>query len=106
MISDSNDHHDHQKASMGGVSQTMRVTPPKINITKEKNKKIVSSMFKNAQPYMFQFHVKESHIHFWTFFSRKRGGFFSTIWRWFCKHGTAKRGDFVMVDRFYVCFFF
>ena len=62
-------------------------------------------MFKNAQPYMLQFHVKESHIHFWTFFFQKDGWLFSRIWRWFCKHGIKKRGDFVMVGRFHVCFF-
>ena len=62
-------------------------------------------MFKNAQPYMLQFHVKESHIHFWTFFDQKDGWLFSRIWRWFCKHGIKKRGEFLMVDRFYVCFY-
>ena len=24
-------------------------------------------MFKTAQPYVIQFHVKELHMHFWTF---------------------------------------
>ena len=80
-------------------------TPPKKNITKEKKIFFLGSMFKNAQPYMLQFHVKESHIHFWTFFDQKDGWLFSRIWRWFCKHGIKKRGEFLMVDRFYVCFY-
>ena len=54
-------------------------TPPKTNITKEKEIIFLGSMFKNAQPYMLQFHVKESHIHFWTFFSRKMDGFFLQV---------------------------
>ena len=62
----------HEKKQRKDIT---RNTLPKTNITKE----IFSSMFKNAQPYMLQFHVKESHIHFWTFLSRKIDVFFYNL---------------------------
>ena len=65
----------HEKKQRKDIT---RNTLPKTNITKEKNI-FFSSMFKNAQPYMLQFHVKESHIHFWTFLSRKIDVFFYNL---------------------------
>ncbi len=74
-------------------------TPLKTNIT---NDWFFTSMFKNAQPYMLQFHVKEWQYTFLDVFVQQDRWIFSRIWRWFCKHGTVKRGDFVTGDRFYV----
>lgn len=62
-------------------------------------------MFKNVQPYLTQFHVKELHIHFWLILASNTNGFCSRIWRCLCKHEIIKRGDFGMVNRFYVCFY-